>query len=167
MKPTDLAPIEFWNDLLEKLHEMTGLTTLLYDSDNKSLYPPKVFANNLCQLIMSNPSTSSAVCGLSHQAIATMAKKDKKPRVEECDLDMVKIIVPIFKEQEYFGAVGACGLLPEEEEEVDLFLAAKNLGKEEAEIEPLTTEIGILSDNKIESALEFISSQLKRIGADN
>lgn len=144
MKPTDLAPLEFWDRLLEKLYETPGLTTLLYDSENKSLYPPKVFANDLCKVIMSNPSTSSAVCGLSHQAIATMAKKDKRPRVEECDLDMVKVVTPIFKGQEYFGAVGACGLLPEGEEEVDIFLAAKNLGKEESEIEPLATGIGTI-----------------------
>ncbi|MEW5767110.1 MAG: PocR ligand-binding domain-containing protein [bacterium] len=167
MKPTDLAPLEFWKELLGKLHRLTGLTTLLYDSGNKSLYPPESFANELCKLIMSSPSTSSAICGLAHQVIATMAKKSCQPQVQECDLGMIKMVVPIFKKGEFFGAVGACGLLPEEEGEVDTFLAAKNLGCQEAEIEQLTAGIKILPDDKIEAALEFILRELEGIGAES
>lgn len=167
MKPTDLAPMEFWKELLGKLNKLTGLTTLLYDSENKSLSPPESFANELCKTIMASSATSSAICGLAHQVIATMARKSGKPQVQECDLGMIKMVVPIFKGREFFGAVGACGLLPEEDGEVDIFLASKNLGQEESAIEQLAAGIEILPNDKIEAALELISKELKGIGAES
>ncbi|MEW6619101.1 MAG: PocR ligand-binding domain-containing protein [bacterium] len=167
MTITELAPLDFWKGVGEKVYNLTGLTGVTFNAENKAIHPPAAFANKICAEIKANPSTSASICGMAHQSLSAMAKKKGKPIVEECDLNMIKIVVPVFKNGEFLGTTGGCGLLPEDEEEgVNTFLASKGLEKEEAEIESLAEGIGILSQDKIDAVIKLILLKLKEAGAD-
>lgn len=77
------------------------------------------------------------------------------------------MVVPIFKDGEFLGSTGGCGLLLENGEgEVDIFLATKELKLTEVEVEELSKGIGVLPQDKIDAAINLICQKLKEIGAD-
>ncbi len=96
-----------------------------------------------------------------------MAEKTKKPVIEECDAGMVKIVVPIFVENEFIGAVGGCGLLLDEEGEVETFLIGKTIDMDEGELEKLAEGIGPLSMQQAEELCDYIAEQVDRLKAED
>jgi hypothetical protein len=67
--------------------------------------------------------------------------------------------VPIFVNDEFVGAVGACGLLSEDGE-VDAFLINKTTDMAEDVIEDLSLGIGALSREKAEGLAAYIQQEL-------
>jgi ligand-binding sensor protein len=52
---------------------------------------------------------------------AGMARQSKTPVIGECDVGFLKLVVPVFVNDEFLGSIGACGLLLEDSE-VDTFI---------------------------------------------
>lgn len=95
--------------------------------------------------------------------MAAQAKKTKKPVIEECDAGMAKIVVPIYVENQFIGAVGGCGLLLGDDGEIETFLLGKTLDMDESELEKLAEGMGPLSMSLAEAICDYITKQVKAI----
>jgi len=80
----------------------------------------------------------------------------------ECDAGLVKIIAPIFVDDEFLGAVGGCGLL-REEEEPDAFLINKTTGIDYETIENLSEGIDRIATEKAEAVAAFLEERVAEI----
>jgi ligand-binding sensor protein len=94
--------------------------------------------------------------------LANQAKDEMRAVIEECDAGLMKIVVPIVVDGEYIGAVGACGLLPADGE-VDAFLVNKITDIEEAAVEELCEDLGVIETNSAEEVAQFIWEKIEAI----
>jgi hypothetical protein len=75
---------------------------------------------------------------------------------------MLKLVVPIFANQEFVGAVGACGFLLDGGK-VDRFLVNKMTDISESKIESLSTDIANITTAKAEALGQYILNQINEI----
>jgi ligand-binding sensor protein len=106
----------------------------------------------------------SAICSVAHTALAAEAKANKKTVVEDCDAGLLKICVPVFKEEEFVGVVGGCGLLSPDGE-IDAFMVEKAAGLSEAQTAELAAEVRRLTPERIEEAVRWIEDRVAAIVA--
>ena len=163
MELTDLQPIEKWIELEKEIYARSGLDTSVFNTDGIRITGHKKWANRLCPVIKANPKGQTFICSAAHQNIAAQAQKTKKPVIEECDAGMLKIVVPIFVDDEFIGAVGGCGLLLGDEGEVETFLIGKTIEMDEGELEKLAEGIGSLSMEQAEALCRYITEQTERM----
>jgi ligand-binding sensor protein len=157
---TDLQPLEKWIELEKAIHARSGLDASVFNTDGIRITGHKKWANRLCPVIKANPKGQTFICSTAHQNVAAQAVKTKKPVIEECDAGLVKIVVPIFVEDQFIGAVGGCGLLLDEEGEIETFLLSKTIDMEEDELESLSEKIGPISFSDAEALCVFITKYL-------
>lgn len=163
MQLTDLQPLEKWIELEKEIHARSGLDASVFNTDGIRITGHKKWANELCPVIKANPKGQTFICSAAHQNIAAEAEKTKKPVIEECDAGMLKIVVPFFLKDQFIGAVGGCGLLLNEEGEIETFLLGKTLEMEEGDLEALAEKVGSLTEQQAEEVCTFISNQLDQI----
>jgi len=163
MQLTDLQPLEKWIELEKEIHARSGLDASVFNTDGIRITGHKKWANELCPVIKANPKGQTLICSAAHQNIAAQAEKTKKPVIEECDAGMLKIVVPVFLNDQFLGAVGGCGLLLGEDGEIETFLLGKTLDMDESELERLSEDVGSLSMQQAEGACTFITNELGRI----
>jgi ligand-binding sensor protein len=124
MKLTDIAPLERWIELEQEIHARTGMDANVFDTRGYRITPVKNWANRLCPAIKETDKGQSFICAPAHMNIAAQAMRAGEPVVEECDAGMIKLVVPIWVDGEFLGAVGACGM-KFEDGEIDAFLVNK------------------------------------------
>jgi len=163
MDPTDLQPMEKWIELENEIYTRTGLDASVFDPDGIRITGNKNWANQLCPVIKANPKGQTFVCSAAHQNIAAQAEQTKKPVIEECDAGMLKIVVPVYLNDQFIGAVGGCGLLLGEDGEIETFLLGKTLEMDENELEVLAEGIGSLTRQQAEETCEFIVNYLDKL----
>ena len=134
----------------------------MFNIDGIRISEHKAWVNKLCPAIKATEKGQSFICAVAHMNLATMAKNRSKAVVEECDAGLVKIVVPIFANNTFIGAVGACGLLMQDGE-VDSFLINKIAEIDEDKIDTLSQGINSISNDKIEELIAFIESRLSEI----
>ena len=88
------------------------------------------------------------------------AKRTQKPLIDECEAGLVRMVVPICREGVLIGQVTACGLAAEEEEEIDPFLIAKQVGLSEGEVEDLATLTPAVSKAGVERIADRLHAEL-------
>ena len=154
MKLTDILPIENWVALENDLHNRYGMDVNVFDTDGVRISDFKEWVNRLCPAVKATDKGQSFICAVAHMNIAAQAMQTRKPVVEECDAGLVKIVVPIFMDDTFFGAVGACGLFPQDDGEVDTFLIDKIADIEEETAELLAADVGTISSEKADALAE-------------
>jgi ligand-binding sensor protein len=99
--------------------------------------------------------------------IAAQAMRTRQPAIEECDAGLVKLVVPIFVNDDFVGVVGACGFILEDGE-VDSFLVNKMTDIEEDKVNRLsegtptiTAEKAVLLGNTISERIMQIVAEYK------
>jgi len=162
MKLTDVAPLERWVALEKEINQKTGLDACVFDTRGHRISGMKNWANRLCPEIKATDKGQSFICAPAHLNIAAQAMQTKEPVTEECDAGLVKIVVPIFAQEEFVGVVGCCGLLLDEGE-VESYLIHKITGIEEETIEDLSNGIHSLTIDEAESLSLFIKNQVDEI----
>ena len=166
MKLIDIAPAESWEMLEEEIKKRSGLDTSVFNVEGYRLTECKHWANKLCPEIKATDKGQSFICAPAHMNIATQAMRTRKYVIEECDAGLVKLVVPIFVDDEFVGAIGACGFLLDDGE-VDAFLVHKMTDIAEARVERLSEGIPSISTAKAESLSKFITVQIKKIIEEN
>jgi hypothetical protein len=78
---------------------------------------------------------------------------------------MLKLVVPIIVNDEYVGAVGACGFLLDDGE-VDSFLVNKMTDIKEDKVERLAEGIDSITTEKAEILAQYIEDQIVEIVAN-
>jgi len=165
MKLTDLAPLEKWIAFEKDIHKKSGLDANVFDTKGYRISEFKNWANQLCPEIKATDKGQSFICAPAHMNIATLAMRSKKPVIEECDAGMLKLVVPIMLNDEYVGAVGACGFLLDEGE-VDSFLVNKMTDINEDRVESLAEGIDSITTEKAEILAQYIEDQIAEIVAN-
>jgi ligand-binding sensor protein len=94
--------------------------------------------------------------------IAAQAMRTKKPAIEECDAGLIKLVVPIFVNSEFVGALGACGFLLGDGE-VDSYLVNKMTDIDEEEVVRLSEGIPSITTQKANSLSQYIEEQISVI----
>ncbi|MGD1967647.1 MAG: PocR ligand-binding domain-containing protein [Desulfobacterales bacterium] len=162
MQLTDLAPLERWIELEKDIHQKSGLDVNVFDTKGYRISEFKNWANQLCPAIKATDKGQSFICAPAHMNIATLAMRSQKPVIEECDAGMLKLVVPIFANQEFVGAVGACGFLLDNGE-VDSFLVNKMTDINESKIESLSADIPTIKTARAEALGQYIMNQINEI----
>ena len=164
MKLTDILPLENWIELENDIHNRYGMDVNVFNTDGVRISEFKQWVNKLCPAVKATDKGQSFICAVAHMNIATQAMKTRKPVVEECDAGLVKIVVPIFMDDTYIGAVGACGLLLDDGE-ADTFLINKITEIEEETAELLSDDIGTISSEKADALASDVTHRIKEIVA--
>ncbi|MDH3827359.1 MAG: PocR ligand-binding domain-containing protein [Desulfobacterales bacterium] len=165
MKLTDIAPLKKWIALEKDIHKQSGLDVNVFDTKGYRISEFKNWANRLCPEIKATDKGQSFICAPAHMNIATLAMRSKQPVIEECDAGMLKLVVPIILNDEYVGAVGACGFLLDDGE-VDSFLVNKMTDINEDKVEKLAEGIDSITTEKAEILAQYIENQIARIVAN-
>jgi len=162
MQLTDICPLEKWVELEQDIHDRFNIDSNVFNIDGIRISEHKAWVNKLCPAIKATDKGQSFICAVAHMNLATMAKNSSKAVVEECDAGLVKIVVPIFANNTFIGAVGACGLLMQDGE-VDSFLINKIAEIDEEKIDTLSQGINSISNEKIQELISFIEGRLSEI----
>ena len=165
MKLIDILPIEKWIELEKEINKRSGLNASVFDADGIRITDFKKWANRLCPVVKANERGQTYICAVAHQNAANQAQKIREPAIIECDAGLVKIVVPIFVDDDFLGVAGGCGLL-QKGSEVDSFLINKTTGIDVGEIENLSDDIAFISMAKLESVIKYIEQELKWIKHD-
>jgi len=162
MELTDLLPLEKWKELEKEITCRSRLDANIFNIDGIRITDYKNWANRLCPAIKATDKGQSYICAVAHMNLSAQAKQTQEGLVEECDAGLVKIIVPIFKKDEFLGAVGACGFLLDDGE-VDSFLVNMTTGIDEEDIKRLSADIERISTKKARAILSFIEEEISKI----
>jgi len=162
MELTDLLPLEKWKELEKEITRTSGLDANIFNIDGIRITDYKNWANKLCPAIKATDKGQSYICAVAHMNLSAQAKQTQKSLVEECDAGLVKIIVPIFVKDEFWGAVGACGFLLDNGE-VDPFLVNMTTGIDEEEVEKLSVDIETISTEKAGAIVSYIEEEISKI----
>ena len=165
MQLTDIAPVKSWVELEKEINRRSGLDANVFNTKGYRISELKNWANRLCPEIKATDKGQSFICAPAHMNLAVQAMKTQKAVIEECDAGLVKIVVPIFVNEDFVGAVGACGFLLDDGE-VDSFLVNKMTDIEEDKIEELAEGIPSITTEKAESITTFIIEQIEKIVAN-
>jgi ligand-binding sensor protein len=134
----------------------------VFDAEGGRVTDSAFWCNRLCPAIRKNPKALSQVCGLAHQNMARIAMHSRTPVVEECDAGMVKIVVPIFREDDFIGAVGGCGrLFPGSPIEGSYLAEISGLPAEE--IHSLASEVKSITEEESSAIASYLAERVQQI----
>jgi ligand-binding sensor protein len=162
MKLTDIAPMARWAELENDIHTRSGMDANVFDPRGYRISDQKHWANELCPAIKDTDKGQSFICAPAHMNIAAQAMRSREPVIEECDAGMIKLVVPIFMNEEFVGAVGACGM-KFEDGEIDSFLVNKMTEMDEEKVETLSATVLSIAREKAEELKQFIQEKIDAI----
>jgi ligand-binding sensor protein len=162
MELLDLCPLETWKALEEEIREQSGLNAAVFDTQGIRIIPPLKWPNRLCPEIKADPKGQSFICATAHMNLANEARDNREPVIAECDAGMLKLVVPIYVEDEFVGAVSGCGLLLDDGE-ADTFLVNKITGMQEERVEDLAAGMGAVSMDEARSLCRLIQTRVESI----
>jgi ligand-binding sensor protein len=162
MKLTDIAPLERWMELENDINTRSGMDANVFDTRGYRISDQKHWANKLCPAIKDTDKGQSFICAPAHMNIAAQAMRSREPVIEECDAGMIKLVVPIFLNEEFVGAVGACGM-KFEDGEIDAFLVNKMTEMDEEKVETLSATVPSIAREKAEELKQFIQEKIDAI----
>ena len=165
MKLIDILPLEKWIEFEKDIHKKSGLDVNVFDTEGIRISSYKIWVNKLCPEIKANDKGHAFICAVAHMNIAAQAKNEKKAVIEECDAGLIKLVVPILVNDEFLGAVGACGLLLDDGE-VDSFMINRTTEIEEEKIGSLSNEITKITTEEAQMLAVYIQKQINRIVED-
>ena len=154
MELTDIAPVETWAQIEKESFEKFNLQSSVFNTNGVRITGTNKWANRVCPEIKAIDKGQSFICATAHMNLANQAEQSKKPVIEECDAGMVKMVVPIFVEDQFIGTAGGCGLLLEDGE-VDSFAINKITDIDEAHIEKLSENIAVITAQASDAACKF------------
>ena len=162
MKLTDIAPEETWVELEEEINKRSGLDANVFNVEGYRISECKNWANKLCPAIKATDKGQSFICAPAHMNISAQAMRTRETVIEECDAGLVKMVVPVFVDDDFIGAIGACGFLLDDGE-VDTFLVNKMTGIEEEDIERLSRGIPAITTAEAKRLSKYITGQIETI----
>jgi len=162
MKLTDLMPVEEWIELQKAFSEKSSLASAVFDAEGSPATDAAFPCNRLCPAIKKIPDAGRQICSLAHQNMAAIAQRIHKPVIEECDAGMLKIVVPVFVEDEFIGAVGGCGrILPDSE--VDVEYVQEVSGMKADDISEMASEVKSITQPEAEELASYLADRVRDI----
>lgn len=162
MKLTDIAPLEKWLELEQKINERTGLNASVFNIEGVRITNYKKWANKLCPVIKADKKGQDYICAVAHQNIAAQAERSHQPVIAECDAGLMKMVVPIFVNDEFLGVAGGCGYILGDGE-VDTFMVNKTIGIDDEKLEHLLDDIPVMTLDQAQTHTGFIQNEVDQI----
>ncbi|MGD8665060.1 MAG: PocR ligand-binding domain-containing protein [Desulfobacterales bacterium] len=162
MKLTDIAPLEEWLELEQKINARSGLNASVFDVAGVRITEFKRWANKLCPIIKSDEKGQNFICAVAHQNIAAQAERTRQPVIAECDAGLMKLVVPIFVDGTFLGVAGGCGVILENGE-VDSFMVNKTIGIDEGKLKDLSADIPVMTTQQAQAHAVFIQHEVDQI----
>ena len=162
MKLTDIAPLDKWLELEQKINERSGLNASVFNVDGVRITDFKRWANKLCPVIKADEKGQNYICAVAHQNIAAEAERSRKPVIAECDAGLMKMAVPIFVNDEFLGVAGGCGYVLGDGE-VDSFMVNKTIGLAEEKLKDLSDDVSVMTPEQAQSHTAFIQNEVDQI----
>jgi ligand-binding sensor protein len=162
MKLTDIAPLDRWLELEQKINERSGLNASVFNVDGVRITDFKRWANKLCPVIKADEKGQNYICAVAHQNIAAEAERSRKPVIAECDAGLMKMVVPIFANDAFLGVAGGCGYVLGDGE-VDTFMVNKTIGLAEEKLKNLSDDVPVMTPEQAQSHTEFIQNEVGQI----
>ncbi|MFC1505022.1 PocR ligand-binding domain-containing protein [Thermodesulfobacteriota bacterium] len=164
MKLTDILPLEQWVALETEIHQKFGVDTNVFNTDGVRISEFKEWVNRLCPAIKATDKGQSFICAVAHMNLAVQARNTRQAVIEECDAGLFKLVVPIIINEEFLGAIGACGMLLDDGE-ADSFLINKITDIDEDQVELLASDLAQMSSESAQALSQFIESKISAIVA--
>ena len=158
----DILPVEKWIELEMEINKRSNLNVSVFDADGIRITDFKKWANRLCPVVKADEKGQSYICAVAHQNAAHQAQRTGKPAIVECDAGLVKVVVPLFIDDEFLGVAGGCGLLLKDSK-VDTFLVNTTTDIPVEEIENLSNDIAAISMEELKSVIKYIEKELEWI----
>ena len=162
MKLTNIAPLEKWLELEQKINERSGLNASVFDVAGVRITEFKRWANKLCPIIKADEKGQNYICAVAHQNIAAQAERTQQPVISECDAGLMKLVAPIFVNGQFLGVAGGCGHILENGE-VDTFMVNKTIGIDEGKLKDLSADIQVMTMEEAEALTQFIQHEVDQI----
>ncbi len=159
MDLTDILPLEKWMEIEKDINEKFGLDVNVFNPNGYRITDFKSWANNLCPAIKDTDKGQSFICAVAHMNVAAIARNTRNAVIEECDAGLVKMVVPIIVNDEFVGAIGACGALLDDGE-ADEFLINKITEIDEEKIQNLAESIKSISSEKAGEIVKYIKGKI-------
>jgi ligand-binding sensor protein len=159
MKLTDIASLESWVALERAIAERSGLNANVFDTEGIRISEFRHWNNRLCPAIKAIDKGQSYICAVAHSNVATLARQGREPVIEECDAGLVKLVVPIYLDDEFLGVVGGCGHLLDDGE-VDSFMINRTTDIAEETVAELAQGIGRIRREEAEALAGYIQQEI-------
>jgi ligand-binding sensor protein len=166
MELNDILTKEEWSAFEKELYNRFHINCTVYNSSGIGITGKPNWCNRLCPEIKANKDSLAAICAPGNQNFMAQAKRTNKPVIGECDAGLIKVAVPIFKDDEFLGTAGGCGLLPDGGE-LETFMIEKTTGLSEAEISSLCEGMGSMTQEQAEEMADYIEKRLAEFMAVN
>ncbi len=160
MTPFDLKSQEEWTGIVARVAEETKMTATLTDDKGNHILDEKGERYPLCLKIRAKKESLTFICSQVNVAMLEEVKRSLKPVIDECDAGLIRMVVPISRDGVLIGQLTACGRVSKEEEEIDPFLIAKQVGVSESEVEYLATLTPAVSKEEIETIADRLFAEL-------
>jgi ligand-binding sensor protein len=162
MELTDIAPLETWRELEQRINKRSGLNASVFNADGIRISNFVKWANSLCPVIKGTEKGQSYICSVAHQNIAAQAARTRKPVIETCDAGMLKLVVPIFANGDFLGVAGGCGCL-EQIDDIDTFMINKTTGINEEKLVRLSEDIPFMTRDEAASHAIYIEDEIDHL----
>ena len=162
MKLTDIATLEQWLALEQKINARSGLNAAVFNADGVRITDFKRWANKLCPVIKADEKGQGYICAVAHQNMAAQAKQTHRSVIAECDAGLMKIAVPIFVNDDFLGIAGGCGYIMGGGE-VDLYMVHKTTGIANEKLMDLAGDVPAMTPEQAESFAVFIEDEVNQI----
>ncbi len=165
MELYDILPLDKWLELEKDIFNRSGLASNVFNVNGIRITDYKVWVNRLCPVVKADDRGQSFICAVAHMNIAGMAKERKAPVIGECDAGLLKLVVPIFVNGAFMGAVGACGLILDDSD-VDSFMINRTIEMDDDKIADLSCDIRRISSDDLEELGKYIMERIEKIVSD-
>jgi len=163
MRLIDLQSKEDWEKLQQELHDRFHFNADVMDQDGVRL-AGTAWGNDLCRAIRDDEQGLGAICKPAGQMFVHLMREGRAAFVEECDAGLVRISVPVIKDGELLGAVGGCGLVPEEGE-VDEYMVEMSSGMDAETVSRLAGTVTSASVQRVSEIIDFIEAKVAELVA--
>lgn len=131
VSPGDPMSRREWYAFGRELNERTGLNACIFGAGGARVTAACNWSSLLCPVILADRRSAQAVCRMPQEVHGALAGRWGRTAVDECRAGLVRILLPVFADDEYRGLVGCCGVLMEGSEvDVDFVAAATGLSPE-------------------------------------
>lgn len=162
MKLEDMLSAEKWTEIEKNINNTFGLNVSVFDTNGVKITILKKWANSLCQVIQANEKGRSFICTVANQNLSRQARQTQKPVIGECDAGLLKLVVPIFICDEFWGVLSACGLLVDGGM-VETLLIHKTTGINIEEIDRLSDDVPRIQMDKVGSIMDYLKNCINDI----
>lgn len=165
MELTDLMALEQWVALEKEICKDFDIDANVFNIEGIRITDHKEWKNRLCPAIKATDKGQSFICAVAHMNLVVISQNTRQPVVEECDAGLLKMVVPVFFDDTFLGAVCGCGTL-REGGEADSFLISKVAEIDADEVERLAVGIRQISQDEIDAYVAFAEQRIEQIISD-